>query len=44
MMEKQAITEELKACDQITWVGAMNNISNIAEEIALKEIVYGIND
>ena len=35
MMEKQAITEELKACDQMEWVRAVNNIRNAAEEIVL---------
>ena len=40
MMEKQEITEELKAQDQMAWVGAVNNIRNAAEEIVLKEIVY----
>ena len=40
MMEKQGVTEELKARDQIVWVGAVNNIRNAAEEIVLKELVY----
>ena len=40
MMERQAITEELKVRDQMAWVGAVNNIRNAAEEIVLKEIVY----
>ena len=40
MMEKQAITEELKACDQMEWVRAVNNIRNAAEEIVLKELIY----
>ena len=40
MMEKQGITEELKARDQMVWVGAVNNIRNVAEEIVLKELVY----
>ena len=44
MMERQAITEELKVRDQMTWVGALNNIQNAAEEIVLKEIVYCINN
>ena len=33
MMERQGITEELKACDQMEWVRAVNNIRNAAEEI-----------
>ena len=40
MMEQQAITEELKACDQMKWVRAVNNVRNAAEEIVLKELVY----
>ncbi len=38
MMERQGITEELKACDQMEWVRAVNNIRNVAEEIVLKRI------
>ena len=40
MMEKQGITEDLKARDQMVWVGVVNNIRNAAEEIVLKELVY----
>ena len=40
MMDKQGITDELKARDQMAWVGAVNNIRNAAEEIVLKELVY----
>ena len=39
-MEKQGITEEMKACDQMEWVRAVNGIRNMAEEIVLKELVY----
>ncbi len=39
MMEKQGITEELKARDQMEWVRAVNNARNPAE-IVLKELVY----
>lgn len=38
--EKENITEELKAKNQIEWVGRMNNIKNCAEEIILKELIY----
>lgn len=34
------VTEELKARDQMVWVGAVNNIQNAAEEIVLKELIY----
>ena len=36
----QGINEELKAQDQMAWVGSMNNIRITAEEIVLNEIVY----
>ena len=37
---KENITEELKEKDQMKWVGLMNNISNIADEIVIKKYVY----
>ena len=40
MMERQGVTEELKAHDQMEWVRAVNGIRNMAEEIVLKELVY----
>ena len=40
MKKQQGITEELKAADQLAWVGAMNNIRSCAEEIILRELVY----
>ena len=40
MAEKQDVTEQLKAQDQIKWVRLMNNIKNSAEEIILSDIVY----
>ena len=36
----EGITEELKAADQMAWVGAMNGIRNRAEEIILREMIY----
>ena len=39
MAVKQGFTEELKAKDQMAWVGAMNNIKHSAEEIILREFV-----
>ncbi len=35
------ITEELKATNQMLWVQKMNNYKNNAEEIVLKELIYG---
>ena len=40
MTEKQGLTEELKAQDQMKWVRLMNNIKASAEEIVLKNMVY----
>ena len=40
MAVKQGITEELKAKDQMAWVGAMNNIRHAAEEFVFEDIVY----
>ena len=42
MAIKQGITEELKAKDQMAWVGAMNNIRHSAEEFVLKGFVYSM--
>ena len=39
MAQAQGITEQLKAENQMAWVGAMNNIRNAAEEVALHYIV-----
>ena len=40
LAEKEGITEQLKAQDQMAWVGAMNNICNRAEEIVNTEVLY----
>ena len=40
MKAAEGVTEELKATDQMAWIGAMNSICNRSEEIVLKEIVY----
>ena len=41
LAEKEGINEQLKARDQLGWVRAMNNIRNRAEEIVLRELIYG---
>ena len=41
LTEKEGINDSLKAQDQLAWVKAMNNIRNRAEEIVLKELIYG---
>ncbi len=42
MAVKQGITEELKAKDQMAWVGAMNKIRHSAEEFVLQDFVYSM--
>ena len=41
MKASESVNEELKAADQMAWVGAMNSIRNRAEEIILREMIYG---
>lgn len=40
LTEKENITEELKDSNQMLWIGKMNNIKDIAEEIVLKKYIY----
>lgn len=40
LAEKENITEELKSSNQMLWIGKMNNIKDIAEEIISKEYIY----
>lgn len=40
MAEREGVTEQLKAEDQIAWVQMMNSIRNRAEEIVLAELIY----
>lgn len=41
MQQAEGVTEEMKAVDQMAWVGAMNIIRNRAEEVILREMIYG---
>ena len=41
LAEKENIDENLKQSNQFLWLGKMNNIKNIAEEIVLNELIYG---
>lgn len=41
MKASEGVTEELKADNQMAWVGAMNSIRNRAEEIILQGLIYG---
>ena len=38
--EKEGVTEQLKAQNQMAWVVAMNNIRHAVEEIVLSELIY----
>ena len=40
MAEIDGVTEELKATDQMTWIGLMNNYRHCAEELVLGDVVY----
>lgn len=40
MARAEGVTEELKATDQMKWVGLMNNIRQAAEETVLTELIY----
>ena len=39
-MEKENVTEELKATNPMEWVCKMNNIRDCVQEIILKELIY----
>lgn len=40
MAEREGVTEELKAADQLEWVRRMNSIHDRAEECVLHELIY----
>ena len=40
LTEREGVTEQLKAEDQMAWVQAMNSIRSRAEEIVLAELIY----
>ena len=41
MAEREGVTEQLKATNQMLWVQKVNNIPTCAEEFIMKEYVYG---
>ena len=41
MKASEGVTEGMKATNQMAWVGAMNSIRNRAEEIILRDLIYG---
>lgn len=42
MAERECVTENLKADNQMEWVGQMNNIHQRATEIVNEEIIYSV--
>jgi hypothetical protein len=40
MAEREGMTEQLKAADQMEWIGAMNNISAAAREVVNAELIF----
>ena len=40
MKKTEGVTEQLKATNQMEWVGRMNSIRSRAEEIVFSELVY----
>ena len=40
LAEKEGVTEQLKADNQMLWVARMNNIRNRATEIVNAELIY----
>ena len=40
MMEATGVTEELKARDQMAWVGLVNNCRVRVEEIIMTDLIY----
>ena len=40
MKAAEGVTENVKATDQMAWVGALNSIRNRAEEIVTNELMY----
>lgn len=37
--DKEGVTEQLKAADQMAWVQRMNNIRECANELVMKEVI-----
>lgn len=41
MAKAEGVTEKMKSTDPLRWIGLMNNFKSAAEEIVLREVVYG---
>lgn len=40
MAEREGVTEQLKAQDQMAWIAAMNSIKNRAEKIVIHDLIF----
>ena len=40
LAKQEGVNEELKAKDQMAWIGAMGNIQNRAREMVFNQIIY----
>lgn len=40
MKKQRGVTEQMKADDQMRWVGEMNNIQASAREIVMQDLIY----
>ncbi|MBQ7131204.1 MAG: TnpV protein [Oscillospiraceae bacterium] len=40
LKEQYGVTEQMKVQDQMKWVGMMNNIQQIADEIICRELIF----
>ena len=40
MAQREGLTEQLKAQDQMLWVQRMNSLRSQAEELVLAELIY----
>ena len=40
MVEREGVTEEMKAQNQMQWIGLMNNIHQRAEESVMQSLIY----
>ena len=40
LAQREGITEQLKAENQMEWVARMNSIRSLADEIVLKDLIY----
>ncbi|MEG0702840.1 MAG: TnpV protein [Christensenella sp.] len=38
--QKYGVTEEMKACNQMGWMGLMNNLKQAAEETVLHDLIF----